>query len=296
MNQPARVRDGKSARHFAQQPRLLLEVELRGKAVERIALNEFHHDRRRIGFIEHREHGHDGGITERGGVARFIEHAAAHLCIGVAAQDFDGHAAVEFLVMRGIDHAQTAFAQLAFDAEARQSRQLLLMFGRRAALLAAQFAHVQSGLDPLAGFLAHRFGQLLRRKPRPARCPGGSSRAETHRRATAAFMAAVPWVAEAVNLDRTVGWGGGGWRKSPRVIVRAKEGGDFAMQRGVVPAPFGEPTVARAAWRQFNRLGEDPVSSVWRFVHRGLNLARHRSNQVRFCQMKKVDEKTAERA
>ena len=160
MNESARVRHRKSARHFAQQPRLLLEVELRRKAVERIALDEFHHDRRRIGFVEHRENRHDGGIAERGGVACLVEHAAAHLFIGVAAQDFDDHAAVELLVVRGIDHAQTALAQLAFDAEARQARQLLLGFGRRTPLLAAQLAHVQSGLDALAGFPAHGFGQL----------------------------------------------------------------------------------------------------------------------------------------
>jgi hypothetical protein len=62
--------------------------------------------------------------------------------------------------MRGIDHAQTAFAQLAFEAEARQSRQLRLLFGWRAALLTTQFAHVQPRDDPFASFLSHRFGQL----------------------------------------------------------------------------------------------------------------------------------------
>ena len=84
---------------------------------------------------------------------------------GVAAQNFDDHAAVEFLVMRGIDQAQAALAQLAFDTEARQSRKLLLRFGRRTAVLVAQLAHAQPGLDALAGFGHDLLGAAIERLP-----------------------------------------------------------------------------------------------------------------------------------
>ena len=260
MNEPARVGHGKSARHFAQQPRLLLEVELRGKAVERKTLHEFHHDRRRIGFVEHGEDGHDGGIAERGGVARLVEHAAAHLFIGVAAQDFDDHAAVELLVMRGIDHAQAALAQLAFDAEARQSRQLLRVFGRRPPLLAAQLAHAQSGLDALAGFLPHRFGQL-RDEILDLRGVRLAEAAQEHIGVGGGVHDGRALRRAVVDSGGAFGWGDGGWRKSPASSCARSRDATSRRKAASSRAPLGEQSVARGAGRQFNRLGENGLGA-----------------------------------
>ena len=138
----------------------MLEVKLRGEAVERKAFDEFHDDGRRIGFIEHGKNRDHCGISERGGVARFLEHPLAHLRVRARTQDFDGDAAIQLLIVRGIHHAQPAFSELSFEAKARQPRGLLLALRRRPALALAQLAHVQAGLDALARLVADGFGQL----------------------------------------------------------------------------------------------------------------------------------------
>ena len=151
--------DRQSARHFAQQARFLVEVELRRKTVEREAFDQFHDNRRRIGFVEHRKNRDDGRVIERGGVARFIEYATADRLVGAVAQDFDRHAPVEFFVVRGINYAQAAFAEFAFNAEARQARRGFFA-GRRGAFRAGvPLPHVQAGLDAFARFPPDSFRQ-----------------------------------------------------------------------------------------------------------------------------------------
>ena len=269
MNQPGGVGRGKSARHFAQQTSLLFEVELRREAVEREPFDKFHHDGRRIGFIEHRKNRDDGGIAEGGGVARFVEDALAHLRIAATTQDFDGYTSVELLVMGRIDDAKPALPEFAFHAKARQAWQLLLVVGGRAALSLAQFAHVQAGLDALVRFAAQRFGQL---------------RDEL-------LDVFIGWIGEGAQKSVRVrgrihdgGAGRGGRRKLEadrgcgrrrvqeisRVIMCAEERLDFAQQHGVIGAALGQQPGARAAPGQFYGLGEHALGIGGKVVHRGI--------------------------
>lgn len=133
MHQPSRVSHGQPARDFSQQPGLLLEIKLGRKAVDRKSLHEFHDNRRRVGFIEHRKNGDYSRVAQRRGIARLVQHPPTHLRVRALAQDLDGDTAVQLFIMRGIHHAQSALAELAFDPEARQVRRLIRMFrgGRR---------------------------------------------------------------------------------------------------------------------------------------------------------------------
>jgi hypothetical protein len=74
------------------------------------------------------------------------------------AQDLDGDTAVQLFVVRGIHHAQSALAKLAFDTETRQARWLIGVFGGWLAIAAAPLTYAQSGLDALARLLPHSFG------------------------------------------------------------------------------------------------------------------------------------------
>jgi hypothetical protein len=91
-------------------------------------------------------------------MARFVEHALTHLRVRATTQDFNRDATIQLLVVRGINETQPAFAELSFDAKAGQSRRFFFMLGWRTALAFAQLAHMQAGLDALAGFVANTFG------------------------------------------------------------------------------------------------------------------------------------------
>ena len=110
MDEAAFMGDGESARDFAEEPGLLREIQMGGKAVQGKTLDQFHDDGGRIRFIEHGKNRDDGGIAESSGFAGFIQQAAAQGFIGAVTQDFYGDAAVEFFIVRRIDEAKAAFA------------------------------------------------------------------------------------------------------------------------------------------------------------------------------------------
>src|SRR6185295_5971906 len=98
--------------------RLLLEIQLRGKTVDRKALNELHHDRWWVCFIENGKNGDDRRVAESGGVTRFIEYTFAHLGVGALAEDFNCDAPIQFLVVRFINNAQSSLTEFTLNAKA----------------------------------------------------------------------------------------------------------------------------------------------------------------------------------
>jgi len=120
MEQTVLVRHGQSARDLAQEPGLLLEIQFRGKTIQRKPFDPLHDNGRRVGFVQHGVDGNDGRVGQRRRAARLIEEAAADLGVGLRMQHFNGDRAVELLVMRGINDAEGALAQPAFQAVPRQ--------------------------------------------------------------------------------------------------------------------------------------------------------------------------------
>ncbi len=251
----------------------MLEIELRGKAVQRKSLDQLHHNRRRIGFIEHGENGDDGRVAEGGGVARLVEHATAHRLIGAAAQNFDGHAPVKLLVMRRINHPQAAFAQLAFDTKAGRTGQRFFAVQPGGFHASPQLPHPQAGLDALAGFPPQCFRQgcQIRFQPRAGLFVRIAQKSlGTCRR---------------VKRGRAPGPGGGRGRRrhrlSPgaraekiaRLVMGVQQRLDFLPEGRVVGALLSHKIIAPIARRQFNRPGEHGFGVDRRWIHCPRNLA-----------------------
>ena len=95
---------------------------MRGEAVQRVALDQLHYNGRRLGFIQHREHGDDRWVGQSGGFTRLVEHTPAHRIIRLPVQHLQGNLPAKLLVMRCIHYAQATGSQLALDAETWQMR------------------------------------------------------------------------------------------------------------------------------------------------------------------------------
>jgi hypothetical protein len=89
--------------------------------VERLALEQLHHDERRaVGVVAEVVDLHDAGVGDRGGGARFIEEARDHLGILRERREENLHrrAATEQRVLGEVDRAHAALPEGADDAVA----------------------------------------------------------------------------------------------------------------------------------------------------------------------------------
>jgi hypothetical protein len=150
-----------AARDFAEQLRLLLKIKFGGEAVERKTFDQFHHDRRRIGFIEHGIDRDDGGIIQGGRFARLVQGAAAERFIGAAVQHFDGDAAIQLFIVSGVNGAETPLAETAIEPVTGKARFGFSACGGGRFGLRTPLPDASAGFDAFAGLAADSFGQRL---------------------------------------------------------------------------------------------------------------------------------------
>ena len=272
VNQPALMRRGQTARHLAQQARFLLEAEFRRKPVQGIAFDPFHHDCRRLGFIEHGKNGDDRRIAQRGGMSRLVQDAAANRLLRPARQHLDGDRPVELLVVRRVNRSQATHAQLAFDPETRQPEWGCLALRLPTRPVSPQRSRAETGLDPLAGLSPYSLGQGRDEIPEAF---GGSRRCRAHedfgvsRRVQGS---------RSLRPNRVQGCAHGFFSAFGRAqeaagrLMRVEQRLDFAAAGRVGGALRRHIFGARRARGYFKRPGEDVFRAGNRLIHQEIGL------------------------
>ena len=255
MDQAVLVGHRQAARHLPQQAGLLLEIQLRGEAVQRVALDQLHHDGRRFGFIEHREHGDDGRVGQ-----------ARRFCAPRRAR---GGGLVSSAWRRSTLRAtrRPSFSSCAAYTTPRlpsPSLRSMRKPGRRgAALLLRWLRRLGAGGDsPDAQARLDAFPDLLpqgRRQGGDEILHRGASAGAGLRRKTsawaAAFIATVPCRARvAARCPASSLLFGGRPQEAAGFLVGPEQGFNLAAQSGVVGALLGDKPGASRADGEFQRL------------------------------------------
>lgn len=111
------------AHHFAPAPRCLDPL------AEAHAVDQLHRDERVVLEVADVEHGHDRGMRESRECLRFTMQARA-MCFAqsIATHDLERDATIELWIVRGVDGAHAAVAELRKNYVAAEPRRRLFLF------------------------------------------------------------------------------------------------------------------------------------------------------------------------
>src|SRR4029079_6068661 len=85
----------------------------------------------RFVFVEHSVDGHDGRVSERRRLARFVENRQAHFGIGDSVESFQRDLALQLFLPRFVNYAESTAAEFSFDPETGDAWRIVALAGAR---------------------------------------------------------------------------------------------------------------------------------------------------------------------
>ncbi len=246
------VGGGEAAGDLPEEARLLDRFELGGEAVDGEALDPFHDDGGRVGVIEDGVDGHDGGVTEGGGLAGLVEEPASEGFVVAGAQHLDRDAAVEFKVVGGVDDAEAAGSESAIDAVAGQGGWGEFGIGAGGGWGWMKVAEAQARADPFLGLEANVGGEAgdVGADVGIVREGGGSEEGVGE-------GGGVGWIRLRERGGDVCGRGGGGGEEVAGLVVGPEEGLDLVEEGGMAVAAGSDPAIAVGTGWMLQGFGED---------------------------------------